>query len=284
LLLKCSYSQNLNSWEIFLHTHGIKQEPATFYEIEDYSIFVQIHKYKFDEKGINKVKCMYAINKELIAITDSTIMPCNIYVTSEVRTKNVTQSNVYYILPKGSNEIKVIGLQTTNLRNEELEKFMVKAILINSIPKESYTTMAIESINFAGREIKLGNACHWMKPHNIQCSNLGQMNWAEFGDIDRAKKMIECQMDITENKNAGTALKKDTIDVVFEGNDTKALKMTYKVNVPELLWAGSNILVIYYIATNVRGRYIGCVLSHYADDISSDGLPPLLSEVMILKK
>lgn len=277
-------AQTINAGQVFSNTQGIKQEGTTFYEVEGYSIFIHSHKAPFDDKGFNKIKKKYSINKDILPIVDSAFQTGKVLVKTESRTKKVTETGVYYLFPQGQNKIKVIGLQTTNKRDEELEKFFVKSILDNSIPNIVYTSMVVDSIKFAGRFIVLGPACHWMGTHNIQCPNLGQMNWAEFRSIDKAKEMVEAQFDITANKGVGDVLQQDTIDIIFEDTATKALKTKYKIKIPKLIMGGSNILIIYYVATEVRGKYVACVFSHYTDDVNAKELPPLLSEVMKLKE
>lgn len=278
-----STAQTINAGQVFSNTHGIKQQGTTFYEVEGYSVFVHSHKASFTDKGFRKIKKEYSIDKDILPIGDSTFQTCKVLVTTESRTMKVTETGVYYLFPQGQNTIKVIGLQTTNERNEELEKLFVKSILDNSIPNTIYTSMVVDSINFAGRYIVLGPACYWMGPHNIQCPNLGQMNWAEFRSLEKAKEMVEARFDITANKSIGTLLQQDTINILFEGVETKALKTKYKIQIPQLIIGGSNILIAYYVATEVRGKYVACVLSHYTDDVYADKLPPLLNEVMTLK-
>lgn len=72
------------------------------------------------------------------------------------------------------------------------------------------------------------------------------------------------------------------ITLKFEGQETKALRTKVKIQLPKLEMGGSNILVVYYVTGQVRGKYVTCVLSHYTDDIGANKLPPLLSEVLEL--
>lgn len=76
----------------------------------------------------------------------------------------------------------------------------------------------------------------------------------------------------------------EEVDVYFKNSETKAIRSKEKIKLPELVMGGSNILIIYYVSTKVRDRYVTCVLSHYTDDVNADNLPPLLSEVMALKE
>lgn len=279
-----SSAQSINAEQVFSNTHGIKQERTTFYEIEGYSVIVNSHKASFDEKGFNKIKKKFSIPKATQPIIDSAFPTARVFITGINRTSKVTETGFYYFFPEGQAEIKVIAFQTVISRDRELEQFFVRSILDNTIPNSVYSSMIIDSINFAGRFIVLGPVCNWMSTHNIQCPNLGQMNWAEFRSFDRAKEMVEAAHDITANKSIGEILQQDTINILFEGNEAKALKTKYKIKIPQLVMGGSNILIIYHVATEVRGKYVACIMSHYTDDVNAKKLPPLLSEVMELKE
>lgn len=272
------------SEQIFSNTHGIKQEKTTFFEIEGYDIFIQLHKTKYNDKGIEKLKRKYSIPKDDYPFIDSTLQTNKYFITTNQRNDEIVQSSVYYFLPIGQGEIKVVGLQTLMSRDEQLEKFFVHSIIENTVPNNVFTAMTIDSIKFADRYISLGPACHWMRTHNIQCPNLGQMNWGEFRTLERAKEMVETQQKLNDDKSIAKILEQNEIDIIFEGQETKAIKVIYKFKIPQLVMGGSNILITYYIASKVRNKYVGCVLSHYTDDVNADNLPPLLSEVMELKE
>ncbi|MCB0649156.1 MAG: hypothetical protein KDC49_20940 [Saprospiraceae bacterium] len=288
MTLVCTFNllrgQAINAIEIFSNTHGIRQEGTTFYEVEGYTIFVQSHRASFDDKGFKKIKKKYSINKEISPVIDTAFQKARVFVKTQVRTKKITESGIIYLFPQGPSEIIVIGLQTTLGRDEALEKFFVKSILENSIPNSVYTTMEVDGIRIAGRFIELGPGCYWMSTHNVQCPNLGQMNWSEFRNIDKAKEMVDAQSDITAGKSIGQLLEQDSIKVIFEGKETQALRMKYKLKVPQVIMGGSNILIIYYVVAEVRGKYVACVLSHYDDEIVRNTLPPLLKEIMSLRE
>jgi hypothetical protein len=284
LIYQLYSAQEIDPVLVYSNMHGIRQEASTFYEVEGYSVFVQIQKTTFDDKGFKKIKKKYSIDKEKVAFNNQDFLGGKIFEQDEKRTEKVNQSAVYYLFPEGEYATKVIGFQTLNSRDLQLEKFLVKAILGNAVPERVYTSMYVDSIKFADRFITLGPACNWMGTHNIQCPYMGQMNWAEFRSLDRAKEMIDAQFDITANRAMGEILEQDTIDVKFQGTDAKAVKTKYKIQIPQLIMGGSNILIIYYVVTEVRGKYVACVMSHYTDDINAKQLPPLLSEVMELKE
>ena len=123
-----------------------------------------------------------------------------------------------------------------------------------------------------------------MGPHNIQCPNYGQISWSTFRSTEKAKQSINANYQITANKKLGEVIEKDSVDVVFEGVETKALKTKYKIKIPQLIMGGSNILIIYYVAEEIRGKSIACVMSQYTDDVNAKELAPLLQEVMKLKE
>ena len=61
-----------------------------------------------------------------------------------------------------------------------------------------------------------------------------------------AKEMVEAQFDITANKAIGEVLQQDTIDIIFEGTATKALKTKYKILFNALI-VGSIAVIMMYI-------------------------------------
>jgi hypothetical protein len=284
LVAFAAHAQTIDTARVFSHTHGIRQGGNLFYEVEGYSVFMHVHKATFDEKGFRKIKKTYGIDKGLIPQEDPAFPGSRVLMTYQRRTDKVTESDVYYLFPEGTNGVKVISLRTLQRREAELERFFVQSILANSIPESVYSSAVVDSIPFAGRTIQLGPACRWMSPHNVQCPDMGQMNWAEYSSMEKAQQMIDDQFDITSNKRLGEVLQQDTVDIVFEGTPAKAMKVKYRILIPQLIMAGSNILIIYYVAAPVRDRYVACVLSHYTDDMHANTLPPLLSEVMEVKE
>lgn len=281
-------AQNIDTEKVFSNVHGIKdafdmkRKRTVYYEVEGYNIYVANTVAALDEKGLQKIKRQYKIDQQAKIVQDPEFSNAKILFHSLPLAPEVILSKVYY-LTVIDNNVKVILLQTFNKRDEQLEKLMVKSILEDKIPNEVFTTSQADSINFAGRSIKLGSACDWMDAHNLQCPYLGQMNWAEFRDQGKAEEMIKNQLAITQSKSIGQTLQQDTINVIFEGQPTKATRLTYKLKVPKIVTGGSNVLIVYYVATRVRDKYIACVLSHYTDEAKVNELPKLLAEVISLK-
>jgi hypothetical protein len=147
--------------------------------------------------------------------------------------------------------------------------------------------MKIDSINFAGRKIKLGNNCNWTNVNTVQCPYYGEMNWSVHKDLKDAKNSVEQQLAITKSRKNGKVISEETVEVEFEGSDTQAKKVIYDfTGMTSLLvgMSGGKTLTIYYVVTKVRGNYVSCVMSFWNNDtITENGLAPLLEEVMKLK-
>jgi hypothetical protein len=265
----------------FKNFHGIKhpQNNVDFFEAEGYDIFIQPFDNGLDEKGISKIKRKYSF-KDGELTTDSVL---NIKVLTRTEPKNgVTAYFTYYLLPGTEKKSKVIGFVRPKTRDIKLERDFVNSYLSNTIPSFIYTNLEIDSIDFVGRTIKLGPICRWMSPHNIQCPNYGQMNWAIFDNIKQAEEYRDTHLEMAKNKTLVDIKEEKWLTLKFEGHNTKALRTKVKIQLPKLVMGGSNILVVYYVTGQVRGKFVTCVLSHYTDDVGADKLPPLLSEVLEL--
>jgi len=264
----------------FRNFHGIKQTSADFFEAEGYEIFIQQVDNGLNEKGIRKIKKKYSIKAGQLT-TDSVL---NLKVLTMTEEKNgVTAHLNYYLIPGAENKSTVVGFIRLKTRDIGLERDFVKSHLTNSVPPFVYTKLEIDSIDFVGRTIKLEPVCRWMSPHNIQCPDSGQMSWAIFDNLKQAEEYRDTQFEMAKNKNLVDLKEQRWITLKFEGQEAKALRARFKIQMPKLVMGGSNILVVYYVSGQVRGKYVTCILSQYTDDTDGDRLPPLLSEVLTLQ-
>ncbi|HRI00911.1 MAG TPA: hypothetical protein PK006_07665 [Saprospiraceae bacterium] len=79
-------------------------------------------------------------------------------------------------------------------------------------------------------------------------------------------------------------LQHETIDILFQGIETKALKMKYKNNLPDVLIGKRNIIIVYYIVEKVRERYVTCVLGQYTEDVNTKYLTLFFNDVFKIKE
>lgn len=265
----------------FRNFHGIKHPDANadFFEAEGYDIFIQSVDNGLDDKGMTKIRKKYAV-KDGALTTDSVLVLKTLIKTEQQN--GVTAHFTYYLLPETDKKTTVIGFIRPKTRDVALERAFVTSWRENKIPSFVYTKLDIDSIDFVGRTIKLGPVCQWMSPHNVQCPNFGQMNWAIFDDLKQAEAYRDTHLEMNKNKNLVNVKEEKWIPLKFEGQETKALRAKIKIQLPKLVMGGSNVLVVYYVTGAVRGKYVTCVLSHYTDDAGADKLPRLLREVLEL--
>lgn len=279
-------AQTKNDSAIFLNAHGLTRNNSQYLEIEGYSVFTYDHDdLFFDKGGIKIAKRKYKIDKNDLGSVDTLIQSSHkVFVTDYKISEGLSQKSIYYFTPVAGNKLRVIGFSIQPTRDIEIERLFVNHLLNNDLPNYIYTKPDIDSVNFAGRYLPLGSACRWMSPHNIQCPDFGQISWSEFRTKERANEIINSQYEITANRGMGEVIEKDSINVIIEGQDSKALRLKYKIKIPRFVMGGSNILIIYYISTEIRGKYVACVMSQYTDDVNGNKLAPLLSLVMKLKE
>lgn len=270
---------------IFNRLQAIHNSGITFYNIDGYSITSQTLNYPFAKKGLKKAYRKYSIKKKEKKIKDFKLDYNNFFTTKSIRiTENLTQNNSYYFIENKEKRITIIQFSGINKRDQNFERKFINLIIEKKIPEENFTSMAIDSINFAGRKIKLGSNCNWMNVNNIQCPYYGQMNWSVHKDLQDAKTTIEQQFEITKSKKGGKVISEEIVNVEFEGSETKAKKVIYDfTGMKSLLvgMSGGKTLTIYYVATKVRENYVSCIMSFWNNDtITKNGLPPLLEKVM----
>lgn len=274
---------------IFSRLQAINNNGISFFNIDGYTITSQTLNYPFTEKGLKKVYRKYSIKENEEKTKDEQLVYNNYYVENEDNiTDSLVQKITYYFIENPDKRITIVQFSSIDKRDKEFERTIVKLIIENKIPKENYASMTIDSINFAGRKIKLGTSCNWTNVNTVQCPYYGEMNWSVHKDLEDAKNTVDQQFAITESRKNGKVISEETVDIEFEGTETKAKKVIYDFTGMTSILAsmsGGKTLTIYYVATEVRGNYVSCVLSFWNNDtITENGLAPLLEKVMKLKK
>lgn len=256
---------------------GLRQEEFDFFCSEGYAVDVKTMNQPLDEQLLGEIKTKYEITKNFAL---DTIKENYLRYIQEELNDSIKVITIYYIIGIPGSRTSIVSYRTSQSRNSKFELKFNNLVIRDSIPDECLSHMVVDSIRFAGRYIHLGPACEWKGVNNIQCSGMGQMNWCEFQDFSGAVEMIRVQL--ATSRTTGHVKTAECIPVLFEGNQTKALRLKYKIALPKVVLGGSNNIVAYYVVSSVRNRYVGCVISHYEDEAREGELPALLSEVMKL--
>lgn len=284
LLIVCQIGFAQNE-ELFNRLRAINNSDTTFYNVDGIDFSKQTLSSDFNDKNLKKAYRKYSIKKKDLKERDDLLNFENYKVTNrEEFPDGLVAVNVNYFVKNKDNRISVFWFGYFDKSNPEFERKMIDLILNDAIPKTCFSSIKTNTINFAGREIELGDNCNWMNINNIQCPYYGQMNWSLHKTKTSADVSIQNQLKATKTKNGGKVFSEEDVDIVFEGVPTKAKKVLYDfTGVTSLLasMSGGKNLTIYYVSAKVRETYISCVLSFWNNDnINPSGLPPLLDQIM----
>lgn len=267
---------------------AINNQTIIFYNIDGVDFSSQTFNSEFSEKGLKKLYKKYSIKENDSKTKDEQLENNNFFITkSDNVAENINQISSYYFVENKDKRVTVFWFGYYGNLNKEFERKYVNLILNDEIPNEVFEPMTIDSIDFAGRKIELGNSCYWTNINTVQCPYYGEMNWSVHKTYESAKNSVDNQFTVTKNKKGGKVLSEEEVDVIFEGTETKAKKVIYDfTGVKSLLagMSGGKTLTIYYVACEVRDNYVSCCMSFWNNDtITENGLAPLLEKVMQLK-
>lgn len=283
-----SHTFGQRSNELFSRLRAISNGGIDFFNIDGIEITSQNINSEFSKKNILKRFKKYLITENDLNTGDISIQNQHFKtIKSEQISPETIQKTSYYFIENKNKGITAITFANINKVNSEFEKEFISLIINDKIPKSIYEPIEIDSINFAGRKIALGKNCHWMGINNIQCPYYGQMSWSVHKTLESASQSITNQYHIIKAKKGGKIASEELVDVIFEGTEVKAQKVTYDFKgITSLLtkMSGGKYLTIYFVASATRNNFLSCVMSYWDNDsINKSGLPPLLEEVMMLK-
>lgn len=274
--------------EVLNRLQALENNGKIWYNTDGYSISSENFEYRFDEKGIKKVLRKLDI-KDDSRVKDSDVRMNNIhFYISEAVADGLTVKNTFYIVENANKQITAVRFSKVNDNDVAIQKEVTNLIVKNKIPRKNYANMKFGKINFGGREIDLGNSCYWTSLNSVQCPYMGQMNYSVHKELQDAKNSVDNQLKITKSSSKGKVVLEEIVDVEFENVPTKAVKIVYDLTGITGIMAGTSggkTLTAYYVAENVRGNAISCVMSFWNnDEINPETkLPPLLEKVMKLK-
>lgn len=268
---------------------GLSQKENRIFKVNGYMITVLKEKAKLQDKDINKIKKKYDLKNITSEYSDSSLGSENKIIESFETDKDYPDIKAYklcYLLPQTDKIMDVVLFQSTDLRDTLLEQGFMKLYFDDKLSQYTSDNWVANEVDFVGRRIQLGAACHWVVPHDVQCPGYGEMSWSVFNTEQEAKRENDLYITV---KNTVTKkfkiLKTEDINIIFEGEATTAKRIAYKVGgdfVYKYLMGGSSILIVYYVVQKVRDNYVSCVLSHYGSNENDYDLAPLLKEVMSL--
>ncbi|APG66287.1 hypothetical protein LPB136_13290 [Tenacibaculum todarodis] len=277
-----------NSDKILDRLKAIKNKDIILYNIDGIDFTSQTFSNNFSKKGLKKIFKKYSIRKKDVKIKDGKLVFNNLHISKTKKiSENLTQNNSYYFVENKNKRVTVFWFGSINKEQKKLERQLIQLIINNELPKKTFHQTKIDSIDFVGRKIKLGNGCYWTNINTIQCPYKGEMNWSIHKNLKSAEESIQYQLAILKAKKGGKITSEEILEIKFEGTLTKSKKIIYDFTGTKSLLAGisgGKNLTVFYVATKIRENYISCVLSFWNNDQKTKtGLVPLLDEVIILK-
>lgn len=288
LLLICSFSYGQDSDNLFSRLQAISNNGIDFYNIDGIEITSQKIDASFTPKNISKKSKQVKIKEKELISGDSLLGFKNYYVfKTHEEPKGFSNNLSYYFIESSDQKIIIFTFTSINKTDKEFERNFVRLVKDNLVPRSVYNNLQLDSIDFAGRKISLGESCYWMNVNNVQCPYYGQMNWSVHKDLDDATKTVNNQYESIKARSNGKIVADTIVNVTFEGTETIARKIIYDfTGLTSVLvgLSGGKTLTIYFVSSPVRQNFVSCVMSFWNNDqINPSGLAPLLEQVMKLK-
>ena len=176
--------------------------------------------------------------------------------------------------------------------SQEIDTEMIQLILDKKVLNENH--LGGHFFYFLGRKIPLLDECYWQGVNIVRCPTKGEMNWSLHPSLAEAQLSLRLQKewgDIipVEPNYTYNCISDQQKTLIFEGKPTQATEVIYNVRYQDPVlksYYKDSKLIVYYIATIVRGQAIACVISYwdYNERLPDTGLPEFVSQFVRLPK
>ena len=176
--------------------------------------------------------------------------------------------------------------------SEEIDTEMIQLILEKKVLNENH--LGGRFFNFLGRKVPLMDECYWQGVNIVRCPTKGEMNWSLHPSLAEAKQSVTLQKEwgnmIPPRPNyVYSHISEQQKTLIFEGKATQVTEVIYNEHYQDPIlksYYQDNKLIVYYIATVVRGQAIACVISYwdYNERLPDTGLPEFVSQFVRLPK
>lgn len=210
--------------------------------------------------------------------------------------ENHWQNTMVYFIGKKIEGKDVLLIATissvSEAPSEEIDIEMLQLVLDKKVPKQNY--MGGSSFDFLGRKVPLMDECYWQGVNIVRCPTKGEMNWSLHPSLAEAQLSLRLQKEwgdmipLEPNYTYNRASEQQKT-LIFEGKPTQVTEVIYNVRYQDPVlksYHKDTKLIVYYIATIVRGEAIACVISYWDSNerLPETGLPEFVSQFVRLPK
>lgn len=284
--INVSYTQEING--LFDRLLAIDNYGIQYYSVDGIEISTQTKNAAFNSKSLKKNFYELKVKDHHLNMSSNKLEMENYNWSITNTKKNMMNHSSYYLVKQKDDLVSgiIFNYPQKILPNIDFEVYFIDKLIKDQIPDSIYHTFKMDSIRFVNRYLKLPDQCRWMGVNNIQFPHNGQMNWSLHHSLESAQNSTVGQFLYSSSLNGIKVHSDEYIPVVFEKVHTRARRVIYKLKGFTkflMLGTGTSDLIVYYVAVKIGDKYVSCVMSHWSNDnIGLNGLPYLLSQVMIL--
>ena len=281
-----------------LYYNPMEGDPA--YAMGKYEVRIQLYEEAFDTLVTKQNMVDFAKRNhftDTIAKKNPKLPYPHYYLSYHKKNKdNHWRNTMVYFIGKDTDEGRWSFIATiTSIAekpSQEIDTEMVQLILDKKVLNENH--LGGHFFNFLGRKIQLLDECYWQGVNIVRCPTKGEMNWSLHPSLAEAQLSLRLQKEwgdiipMEPNYTYNRASEQEKT-LIFEGKPTQVTEVIYNVRYQDPVlksYHKDTKLIVYYIATIVRGQAIACVISYWDSNerLLETGLPEFVSQFVRLPK
>src|SRR5688572_645553 len=180
---------------LFSRLSALSNSGVIFYNVDGIEISSERSDSPFSAKNIAKSFRRYSIKEKDLLASDSALGYKNFYIQrASGEAQGMSSTLSYYFIETSDGGIMGLTFARVGKADSNFDRMFARMVRENAIPSHVFSSLRIDSIQFAGRKILLGSSCRWMGVNNVQCPYYGQMNWSVHKNLEGAEFAVKNQL------------------------------------------------------------------------------------------
>jgi len=273
-----------NEKEVLKTLTAYRKGYEEYYEFDGYLIDVYEDPKKYNYDVVKRLESLYNISSDISSQASKAMnAPHSWYAYDNIISEDLRYHTNTFIFGTDENRTQVVRMATPFTPNVDLMQAWLDMYLGKRIPEDHFTRFEISKIDLLGKTIVLKDECQRLTSTTLDCSNKTKIGLSRSSTEKLAKDLFNAKMMVSLQQTNGKIIWKEDRDVLFLGEETKALYTKIEFPRSANRTRDERILNSYALVRQDGDEFLHFNISHYGNTSTNESFTENMKQFLVLK-